>query len=231
MGGLSVAKSSFYEKCCRVVRVLFSEGFKELLTQLSRYTRYKLKDQWEFVYFELLLDKAALSFPMKEPLIVRPAVPDDIPRIESDIFPFLSNNEEEDKRYISLIGKEGFKCFIAEKEGKLVHYFLVFDTALESPLIKTPFDKGKVRGGDAYLGSAFTSPHARGLWIVPFSLSKICEYLINETDANRALVLVHRDTPGAISFFKRLGFREIANASPSGPVAAMHKKIKGLWKR
>ena len=222
-------KSNFLEKIRSAGRTAFSRGIREAAEQMFRYARYKLQDQWEFVYFELPLDEAIFSLTMHEPLVIRPAVRDDIARIESDIYPFLGGNEENDKRHISIIGSKGFKCFIAEKDNQLVHYFLVFDRALESPLMDTPFDKTKVRGGDAYLGSAFTSPHARGAWIFPYSLSKICEYLKNETDVTRALLFVHKDTPGAVSFFQRLGFREIANACPGGPVAAMKQRIDRLW--
>lgn len=223
-------KSSFLEKIRSVGRIAFSGDFRGLVDQLSRYARHKLKDQWEFVYFELPLDESIFSLTMREPLVVRPAVQDDITRIESDIYPFLGDNEANDKRYISLIGREGIRCFVAEKDDKLVHYCWVFDRALESPLMNTPFDKTKVRGGDAYLGPAFTAPHARGAWIMPYSLSKICEYLKNKTDVTRVLLFVHKDTPGAVSFYQRLGFREIADACPGGPLAAMKQKIKGIWK-
>ena len=223
-------KSSFIEKIHGAGRTVFSRGIKEVLEQLSKYALYNLKSQWEFVYFELPLDEATLSITMREPLVIRPAVRNDIKRIESNIYPFLDANEENDKRYFSLIGKEGVKCFVAEKDDRLVHYCWVFERVLESPLMNTPFDKKKVRGRDVYLGPAFTSPHARGAWIFPYSLSKIFEYLKNETDAARVILFVHKDTPGAVIFYKRLGFREIANACPAGPVAAMKQRIKGLFK-
>lgn len=223
-------RSSFLEKIRSAVRMACSGDIRGLAEHLSRYVLYKLKDQWEFVYFELPIDEAIFCLTMGEPLVVRPAVRGDIARFESDIYPFLCGYGENDKRYISLIGKERVRCFVAEKDDKLVHYFLVFDRALESPLMDTPFDKTKVRSRDAYLGSAFTSPHARGAWIMPYSLSKICEYLKNHTDATRAFLFVHKDTPGAVSFFQRLGFKVIANASPDGPVAAMKQKIKRLCK-
>jgi ribosomal protein S18 acetylase RimI-like enzyme len=42
----------------------------------------------------------------------------------------------------------------------------------------------------------------------------IIKYLQNETNSTRALLLVHKDTPGAVGFFNRLGFKVIENAYP-----------------
>jgi ribosomal protein S18 acetylase RimI-like enzyme len=47
-------------------------------------------------------------------------------------------------------------------------------------------------------------------------LLSIIDYLQNESSALRALLLVHEDTPGAVGFFKRLGFKVIENAAPMG---------------
>ena len=136
-----------------------------------------------------------------------------------------------DKRYISRIGESSFKCFIAENEGKIIHYFLVFDKALESPLMQTPFYKEKAYDSDAYLGSAFTLPSARGLWVMPLVLTEIILFLKNNTNATRALVLVHEDTVGAVTFFSRLGFSIIDDACPSGPMASLAYKVGILRKK
>jgi GNAT superfamily N-acetyltransferase len=216
--------------CYSLINIVFPEDARGVAGHLRRYMRYKLKSQWEFVYFELSLDEPIFSLKLKEPFVVRLAVQDDIPRIESDIYPLLSSKEEGDRRYISLIGKNGVRCFVAEKDDKLVHYSWVFDNVLDSPLMHTPFYKTKIRSGDIYLGPVFTSPHVRGAWISPYSLSKICEYLKSKTDAKRILLLVHTSTPGAVGFYKRLGFREITNACPVGPVDAIMIIIKRLMK-
>jgi len=223
-------KSSLFEKIRSVVKITLSGDFKRLTEQLTRYARHKLKDQWEFVYFELPLDEAIFSIKMRENVLIRSAVQSDISRIESQIYPFVGSNEKNDKRYISLIGRKGIRCFVAEKDDKLIHYCWAFDRALESPLMNTPFDKTKVLDEDAYLGPAFTNPNVRGTWIFPYSLSKICEYIKNNTDATRVLLFVHKDNPGAVGFYRRLGFREIVNACPSGPVAAVKQKLVRLWK-
>lgn len=225
-------KNTFVEKICNVGKTAFAADIGRKVDELSRYARYKLKDQWEFIYFELPIDEEMFTFTMREPLVIRPVRRNDIKRIEADIFPFISLAEQHDvRKHMSIIGSKGFNCFIAEKDNIMVHYFLVYDKALASPLIHTPFDQTKIGDGDAYLGSAFTSPHARGMWIMPYSLSKICEYLKSETDATRALLLVNKYTPGAVGFYKRLGFREIENACSSGPVAAVKGNMLKMWNK
>jgi ribosomal protein S18 acetylase RimI-like enzyme len=160
---------------------------------------------------------------MDASLVVKRAVQADIKKIQDDIYPFMTTKQEFDKRYIEQIGDDGFECFVAEKNGKVVHYFMVFNNALNSPLIQTPFNEKKILPSDAYLGSAFTVPEARGIWIVPHVLLSIISYFHDKKNMQRAILLVHEDTPGAAGFFKRLGFSVINNASPKNLFDAWFK--------
>ena len=80
----------------------------------------------------------------------------------------------------------------------------------------TALEKSSNKESDAYLSSTFTVPSARGMWIVPHLLLSIIDYLQKESQATRAILLVHEDTPGAIGFYKRLGFKVIDNAAQKG---------------
>ena len=203
-----------------------------MLKTLCAYLRYHLIDKWEFVYLEWCLENSPFSLPDRDPsLVIRVASREDIPRIELDIYPILTSKERNDKRLLSRIGEEGFKCFIAERDGKIVHYFLVQEKARESLLMDTPLDKLKILAQDAYLGSAFTSPDSRGLWIVPHTLLKIFEYLKEHSDVSRVLVLVHKDTPGAESFYRRLGFSVIGDACPGGAMTITLREIGRLLEK
>ena len=143
-------------------------------------------------------------------MVVKLAEKKDIERIKTNIFPYLTAREiDNDGQYFDRIGDDDFSCFIIENEGSIVHYFLVFENAINSPLAKTPLDKSIIQDGDSYLGTAFTIPEVRGLWITPISLSAILLYLRDTVKSKKAFVLVHKDTPGAAEFYKKLGFSMI----------------------
>ena len=214
MSGQLVTMNHFFGKLSRALGIFTNEGVSGLFKHLQNYIRYHVKDKWRFIYFELNLTEVYYSLPeMDASLVVRRAMFGDIKKIQDDIYPFMTSKQEFDKRYIERIGDDDFECFFAEKNGKVVHYFIVFNSALNSPLLQTPFDKKKILPNDAYLGNAFTVPEARGIWIVPHVLLSIISYFHNKKNMRRALLLVHEDTPGAVGFFKRLGFNVINNAS------------------
>ena len=214
------------------LQILSSAGFVGLVKAVLAYARYNLKEKWRFVYLERCLSDPAFSLPeMDKSLIIRVTNREDIPKIEKDIYPLLSPNEQNDKKSFSEIGKNGLICFIAERDNKIVHYFLVHERARESGLMKTPFDKTKILDKDAYLVSTFTSPDSRGLWIVPHTLLKIFDHLKNNTAVSRVLVLVHKDTLGAEAFYRRLGFSVINYACPSGTIASMSRILSVIWKK
>ena len=186
-----------------------------VISILSHYIRYNLVDKWRFIYFEIDLTIPPFSLPKKdESIFIRRAETKDYTKIKNDLYPYMEHKQEFDKKYLDQISETGINCFIAEVDNKIIHYFMVFNSAIESPLVQTPFDKKMLTQDDAYLGNAFTIPSARGRWITPHVILNIIKYLQNETNATRALLLVHEHTPGAIGFFNRLGFRAIENAYP-----------------
>ena len=178
-----------------------------LLAKVFWYVKYNLFDKWNFIYLEINLNDDIVSMPVVDPAVeIRKARREDLDDFRRDIFPMLTQAEANDVRYIERLGDDDFSCFIAVKNEKIIHYFLVFENSLASPLVKTPFDKALMRPIYSYLGTAFVVPEARGLWLVPSSLSMILKYLRDGVGSKKAYVLVHNDTPGAIDFYLKMGF-------------------------
>ena len=179
---------------------------------LFKYLKYHLYEKFRFTYFEINLNKFSLTFPIKDDsLNIRKATKEDIEKIKTDLYPEFDDKQEFYKKYINKIGKKDISCFICEKNNKIVHYLIVFENALKSPLMKTPIKKKIITHEYAFLGDAFTVPSARGVWILPRVLEIIIEHLLNNTSNKKAILLVHEDTPGAKVFFRKLGFNEIKN--------------------
>lgn len=176
-------------------------NFKNLL-------QYNLKDKWEFTYLTFDFAKPVFNLSITDDqLKIYKAKQTDIPKIEED---FGTDLTLYDRNEIGKIEKEeGVNCFLGEKNGKLIHYFLVYDNAQKSPLAKTPLNKQFIRADHAYLGSAFTSPDARGGWVVPLTILEIFSHLKEKGNISKAHVLVHKDTRGASGFYQRLGFISI----------------------
>lgn len=216
---------SLIDKIHRIQYILCAKGVKGLFRHLFRYVRSNVQDKFEYTYFELSLETPPYSLPpIDKSLDIRIAQPKDIPKIQSDIYPFLTVNEEYDKRYLEKIGDKGFSCFIVEKDKKIVNYTLVFHNALDSPLTKTPIYKKKVFNSDAYLSTVFTVPDARGAWIVPHAILYEMQFLKTTVKASRVLLLVHKDTMGAKEFYLRLGFKIMENVSPSSFIQSIFYK-------
>ncbi len=129
--------------------------------------------------------------------------------IEEDLFPHFDNQQDYFKQFLNF-DREDILCYLCKKNHKLVHYFLVFKNARTSPLLKTRFKK-KLDSYDqtAYLGNAFTISSERGGWIVLKVLSRIVQDLSDLHGISKFIVLVHPDTPGALKFYQRLGFKII----------------------
>jgi hypothetical protein len=166
-------------------------------------------DQWKQIFLKLDLVNFNLSLPAQNIFEIRIATKEDIPVIKLDIYPLFENYGQYDKKYIESIGQEGMECLIAIIDNKIVHYFFVFDSALKSPIVRTPISKNLILHSDASLGSQFTSPKFRGKSISIYSLAEIIKYLQNQTKAKRVLTTIHSNTSGALKFHKRLGFNEI----------------------
>lgn len=210
MGKFNI-KGTFSARIKEATRIISHEGLTRFLQVIFAYIIYHLNSKWHFVYIEFPLQQPIFSFTVKEPLLVRIATPDDMDRIKSEIFPVLEGDLSYDKRYFRLLDQPDIKCFLAEKDGKLVHYSWVFMDASSSLLMDVPFDKRKLRQGDAFIGPVFTTPNARGL-VYLHVLSVILHYLQSNEYARRALGFVDGRNPAAVSFFKRLGFTEIVDA-------------------
>ena len=215
MNKQSITTSVFKDKLNLLSKEFQKNGIFGTISILSKYIRYNLNEKWRFIFFEINLTMPPFSLPKKdESILIRRAITKDYIKIKNDLYPHMGHKQEFDKKYFDQISETGVNCFIAELDNKLIHYFMVFDSAMDSPLIQTPFDKQMINKSDAYLGNAFTIPSARGKWITPHVVLTIIKYLQNETNASRALLLVHKDTPGAVGFFNRLGFKVIENAYP-----------------
>lgn len=215
MNKQSITTSVFKDKLNHLSKEFQNNGIFGAISILSEYIRYNLTEKWRFIFFEIDLTTPTFSLPKKdESILIRRAKTIDYIKIKNDLYPYMGHKQEFDKKYFDQIRESGVNCFIAEVDNELIHYFMVFDSAIESPLVQTPFDKKLLSQEDAYLGNAFTIPSARGKWITPQVVLTIIKYLQNETNATRALLLVHEDTPGAVGFFNRLGFKVIENAYP-----------------
>jgi len=210
-------KMGIFNKLERVREIFTKSGFSGVLKQTVAYARYHTKEKWRFVYFELDLTSKPYSLPaMDDSMLVRRAKPEDLEKIKADLYPHMGEKQEYDKQFIESIGDNNFECFITEKDNELVSYLIVFKKANQSPLMKTPFKKQIIAESDACLGSAFTIPDARGMWIIPHVLLSVIDYLKKESSASRILLVMDVDTPGVIAFYRRLGCKPIKNAISEG---------------
>jgi GNAT superfamily N-acetyltransferase len=206
-------RSAFSQRIRTAKRIFAEEGLINFSQAVSSNIVFHLSSKWRFLYFVFSLDEQTPSFNAKGPLSVRIATLEDMARIESEIFPALDAEMQYEKRYFRFIGDPKIKCFLAEHEGKLVHYSWVFLDASRSLLAEVPFDQKKLTSNDAFIGPVFTNQSARGL-VYFHVMSAILDYLKNNTGASRAIVFFDGKNPAAASFYKRLGFKEIVDAQP-----------------
>tara|TARA_B100001250_G_scaffold26775_1_gene22089 strand:- start:17506 stop:19038 length:1533 start_codon:yes stop_codon:yes gene_type:complete len=209
-----IFSSNYSIKLKRLIVKFRDSGFKSLLFEISEYLSYHLNEKWEFVYFELSVEDFSFINPKADSRIeVKKATQSDIKKIENDLYPHFTHKQDFDKKYISQIGEHGINCFIASIDNQIVHYFMLFENALDSPLMVTPFKENLAQRNDAYLGNAFTIPQTRGYWILPMVLSEIFSHLKTKKDIKRTILLVHTDTPSATDFFQKIGFKIIEGAA------------------
>ena len=221
-------KSSFAEKLRHAKTIIADGGWMSLWRAIRGYIVYHLSSKWHFVYYEFPLEQEILSFKTKEPITVNIATCEDLDRIQAEIFPSLVRDMDSDKRYFKLIGHQGIKCFLAEREGKLIHYSWVFINAFDSLIMEVPFDKTKLRKGDAFIGPVFTAAGVRGLSVYPCVLSTVLHYLRENGCANRVLIFVDGKNASAGAFYKRLGFREIEDAVAPSVISLVRQKVKAI---
>jgi len=204
----------YTEKIKRLISIFRNDGFNSLLLQIKQYISYHLNEKWKFVYFELVVEEFSFQKRNKDSNIeVKKATKADLSKISSDLYRHFTHQQDFDKKYISQIGEKGINCFVAVINNQIVHYFMLFENALESPLMITPFKKRLIEESDAFLGNAFTIPKARGYWVLPEVLSEIFSYLQTNKGINRAILIAHTDTPSATEFFEKIGFKVIKDAT------------------
>jgi ribosomal protein S18 acetylase RimI-like enzyme len=206
-----------------VGRTLLEEGPASLFLKIREYIRYNLDSKWHFVYLQFELEKEFSRIPMSETLTVRVASTADTARIRSELFPEMKGEQSNEKKYFDLLGQNSVRCFVAESEGRFVHYSWVFMDAQASPMVDVPFDRRNLRPGDVYIGPIFTVPGARG-FIYPQVLSSIVRYLKECPGPTRIVLFVYGRNPAAVSFYKRLGFSEIDNSQPRTVWSLLRKK-------
>ncbi len=191
------------------LRILLTDGPLHFFARVCQFLRYVLYDQRRFEYFALSLTQPFPTMPTQPGIFVRIATPDDRGRIETELFPAVGKDIENDKRYSVFIGSHGVYCFIAEKDRVLVHYSWVFTDLTHAPITATPFKKNRLCPGDVFVGPVFTHPAARGLWIFPFVLGEILHFLRTQPSARRVLVFTDGRNSAAGRFYMRLGFQAL----------------------
>ncbi|MEK7247624.1 MAG: hypothetical protein AAB092_04040 [Chloroflexota bacterium] len=192
-------------------RTLRKEGPSGVRRKAGEFLAYHLDLKWHFVYLSFGLAQEFMRVPMTSALTVRVATPADLGRINAELFPEMTGEQTYETRYFGLLGQDDVRCFVAERDGVLVHYSWVFLNASTSPLMDTPFDRRMLREGDVYVGPVFTSPKVRG-FIYPQVLASIVRYLKEAPAATRIVLFVQGKNPAAVTYYKRLRFDEMVNA-------------------
>lgn len=177
------------------------------------------------MYLQLPLEKDFNRIPLSTALVVRIATHADLNRIQSELFPEMTGEQEYEKRYFDLLVHDRVRCFIAEREGRLVHYSWVFLDAKDSLMAEVPFDMSSLQAGDVFIGPVFTPLTARG-FIYPQVLSSVVRYLKERPDANRLVLFVRGTNLAAVPFYKSIGFTELTNTQTIPLSVLLWKKLK-----
>lgn len=180
------------------------------LSKIFKYLVSKLFIEPKFVYLSLDAENFTKFFNKnEEDSKVFLANLDHKGLIEEDLFPHFDEQQDYFRQFLNF-DREDVLCYLCQKNNKLVHYFLVFKNAKTSPLQRTRFKKNlDSYDQTAYLGNAFTIASERGGWIVLEVLSRIVKDLKDLHGITKFIVLIHPDTPGALKFYQRLGFKII----------------------
>lgn len=178
--------------------------------KIIAFLRNELVDKWKLVYLQCDLENFLEDKVKEDPeLKIFQTNSKNLDKIKEDLYPYFDSQQNYFKRFIEGEDPEVI-CYLCQKDGKFVHYFLVFLNANSSPLMKTPFSKKNYPLDNcAYLGNAFTIPGERGGWIVLQVLGAIIKDFKDLKNIRRALVLIHPNTKGALRFYKNLGFNVI----------------------
>jgi ribosomal protein S18 acetylase RimI-like enzyme len=217
-------RSTPSQKLAAAVRTLLRHGPGALARKVRAYLSYNLDSKWDFVYLAFVLKQDFPRVPMADGLVVRVATLADLDRVRAELFPEMTGEQAYETRYFDLLGQDRVRCFVAESDGLLVHYSWVFLDARMSAIIDTPFDRSKLRPGDVYIGPVFTTPKARG-FIYPHVLSSIVHYLRETPGATRIVLFVQDRNPAAVTYYKRLGFDDIAAAATQPAWSSFLRKV------
>lgn len=183
------------------------ERIRWLLAALKNH----LWTKWRFVGFCYPPEKPIFSLPATGAERIWKASSADRQRIQRELFPAMEGTEAAgDKHYFKNLGHESSPCFLAERDGQLVHYTWVFLNALRSPAMKVPLIRRNAQVGDVYVGPVFTHPKARGTWVYPAVLRAVLEFMRTVQPRARVLLVVSGDNKPGISFFTRLGFERLS---------------------
>jgi len=180
------------------------------IRKIFYFLKSRFFDQKKFIYLSLNSKDFKYSLVKSDGnLEVLLAKEENKTEIIKDLYPYFDQDQEYFKQFLNF-DREDILCYLGKRNDKIVHYFLVFTKAMESPLTKTKFRNylGSFPNS-AYLGNVFTIPKERGSWIVLQVLSKIIKDLQDIHGITRLLVLIHPDTRGALKFYERLGFQVI----------------------
>ncbi|OGL68013.1 hypothetical protein A3B21_00175 [Candidatus Uhrbacteria bacterium RIFCSPLOWO2_01_FULL_47_24] len=173
--------------------------------KMLQYARYHLFEERHLVCFAYLLDRPLVQFPISDLLEIHIATPADYKQITRDLFPVLIKEHEYDKRYFLRLGDPRAQCFIAQREGKIIHYTWFFHDATTSPFRKIWSQRRKAKKGDAYIGPVFTHPSARGTLVYSSVLVRILEYA-RQQGCKRLLLVIDGRRPSAVRFYERFNF-------------------------
>jgi len=206
-------------------RYVSEQGIRSCFGAARDYVRYHLKDKWRFVYLGFSFDHPMQL--LEDPsLAVKRTGCEDLGQIRRDLFPHLVGEQAYHRAFFDRIGEDGSLCFVAEFEGRFVHYSWVFTDVFRSPLIKVPFEVSELRSSDSYIGPIFTVPGSRGM-IYLYVLPTIVDYL-RKVGSKRVLVLVSDRNTAAMSFYQKLGFVPIMNAERKGVVSFVCRRLNSM---
>jgi ribosomal protein S18 acetylase RimI-like enzyme len=169
--------------------------------------RHHLWEKWRFVGFALPPTAPVFSLPGTRPEHIWQAGEVDRGRIERELFPELVGEQEYDRKYFQdHLGQSRVRCFLAERDDRLVHYTWVFLDAMDSPVMRLPRIRRKIRANDCYVGPAWTHPKVRGSWLYPAVMRQVIQDVRAIDPARRIVLVVAGSNNPAINFFTRLGF-------------------------